>query len=138
MEDTGYDPRAFETAEIVPSFHETYGANLSVAYAAGGMYSTAKDLVLWDRALSRNLLLSQSYQDQIFTPYTKSLFFTYGYGWVIESIRGEPVYSHGGGILGFRSYIVRRPESDQVVVFLCNVEGGNPSILANRIVRELI
>jgi D-alanyl-D-alanine carboxypeptidase len=88
-------------------------------------------------ALSGNLLLSQSYQDKIFTPYTKSSLWGYGYGWVIESIRGEPLYSHAGGVLGFRSFIGRRPESDQVVVFLCNVEGGNAIVLPNRIVRAL-
>jgi D-alanyl-D-alanine carboxypeptidase len=148
IQDTGYAPNLpMET--IVPG-HRGIGASVesappaavSLAYAAGGMYSTARDLMLWERALAENRILSGELTDLLFQEHaTASYASGYGYGWSIgESyIRGTlaPSYSHGGAITGFRSHILRIPEEEGVTIVLCNVLPAAPEILADAITRVL-
>jgi CubicO group peptidase (beta-lactamase class C family) len=47
----------------------------------------------------------------------------YGYGWdITERWFGRSLYSHAGGINGFRSVIMRYPEDRTLVVVLTNME----------------
>lgn len=43
-----------------------------------------------------------------------------GLSWFLESYRGEKAVGHGGGDIGFNSYIILLPERSAAVVVLCN------------------
>ena len=101
----------------------------------GSMYSTVGDLLRWDQALYTEKLVSQKSLDQIFTPNETVYSATrpldrgwysrhkYGYGWdVTQQWFGRKLYSHSGGINGFRSMIMRYPEDRTLVVVLTNME----------------
>ena len=100
-------------------------------YSAGGMYSTAGDLLLWDRALYGNRVLSESSKQRMFTPYVKDNIhgdLGFGYGWMVGTrkmgARNVTVHEHGGNTNGFRSLITRYTEDQRLVVILLNDGGG--------------
>lgn len=104
--------------------------------AAGAVYSTVRDMYLWDRALYTEELLAKSNRELMFTPNqnvpeveaaggrAKSI---YGYGWQITN-RSHPVtnyrvkvISHGGAINGFRAMESRLVGEDAFIIILCNL-----------------
>jgi len=105
--------------------------DMSVAFAAGNIYSTVEDLFLWDQALYTQKLLPANYMDLIFTPHIPAWGQHYGYGWNIGKKRiGNtkdylPVVEHDGGINGFNSLIVRVPSARSSIILLNN-RGGAP------------
>lgn len=133
MQDTGFDV----TAEILKNraagyapqrgggFHNADYIDMSLPYAAGSLYSTARDLYRWDRALYTDKVLTKASKEKMWTPVKNN----YGYGWGINT-RGHKQYSHGGGINGFSTFIARYPDDDAFVVVLSNNQGGNPAPIA--------
>lgn len=105
--------------------------DMSVAYAAGGLYSTAEDLYIWDQALYTEQLLPALFRDKMFEKYASTGGHHYGYGWDVGVLfignTGEKVRTidHDGVINGFTSSIVRMPDSKSSVILLNNT-GGAP------------
>lgn len=103
--------------------------DMSVAYAAGGLSSTAGDLVRWSTALTRGSLLPTTLVTEMETvgiEETDSYGFGYGLGVYVGDVGGDgaplrEVY-HDGGIDGFASYLGRYPEEDLTVIVLSNSE----------------
>ena len=64
----------------------------------------------------------------------------YGLGWRIEEREGLKFVSHGGGINGWRAFVVRVPAKEIFVAVLTNREGGRPRVseLANSIAERLV
>ncbi|MBK9416848.1 MAG: beta-lactamase family protein [Flavobacteriales bacterium] len=52
--------------------------------------------------------------------------FTYGIGLDRKEYRGQQVVFHGGGLAGYRSYLVRVPAHDLVIAITANAEDFNP------------
>ncbi len=71
--------------------------HMSTPYAAGALYSTVGDMLIWDQALYTDKLLSTSSREKMFTPVKGN----YGYGWVIDEVYGHKHIWHNGGIFGF-------------------------------------
>jgi D-alanyl-D-alanine carboxypeptidase len=124
MNDTGYD----HNAAILPKRAAGYSRTLlllanapyidmSWPYAAGALYSTVDDLAKWDQALLAGKLIGPKSYELMLTPGKA----TYGFGWFIRDVDGHKEISHGGGIHGFQSSIIRYPEEKLVVIVLCNV-----------------
>jgi len=102
--------------------------DMSIPYAAGGLYSTVEDLYRWDQALYTDKLLPKDLRDKMFTPFAPlpdTGGFSYGYGWGIGKEGDRPVVSHIGGIQGFSSSIARYPNDKVVVIVLGNREDVN-------------
>lgn len=124
MADTGYDTTA-EVLERRAAGYERTGATLinapyldmSIPHAAGSLYSTTLDLMTWDAALNNRRLLAEENYKRYFTPALSG----YAYGWNIAQRYGVEVISHGGGINGFATTILRVPAQKLVVVALSNV-----------------
>lgn len=93
--------------------------DLSVPFAAGGIRSTAADLVRWHVALSGDTLLPPASRERMVSPEQGG----YAYGWVVEERGDLKLLTHDGGIDGFSSRIVRVPSLDLVIVVLSNTEG---------------
>ena len=134
MKHTGYDNpvriiknRAAGYARTSDGFINAAPISMSTAYAAGALYSTVGDLLLWDQALYTEKLVSRKSLDEAFTPFKSN----YGYGWSIGKRHDRQVIAHGGGIFGFSAYIARYPADRVTVVVLSNVEGAPSGEIAN-------
>lgn len=134
MKQTGYDSpvriirnRAAGYARTNDGLANAAPISMSTAYAAGALYSTVEDLLLWDQALYTEKLVSRKSLDEAFTPFKSN----YGYGWSVGKRLDRQVISHGGGIFGFSSYIARYPADRVTVVVLSNVEGAPSGEIAN-------
>jgi CubicO group peptidase (beta-lactamase class C family) len=125
MHDTGYD----NTKDILPHRASGYifqGGKwqnapylaMTLPYAAGSLYSTVDDLLIWDRALSAGKPLTAASFEKMFTPYLNG----YGYGWGIGNQFGHKQVSHGGGINGFSTQISRFPDEKIAVIVLANMQ----------------
>jgi CubicO group peptidase (beta-lactamase class C family) len=107
---TGYNfikDDKFEAAGIVDS---------SVAYSAGSLYGSIKDLYAWHQALQKNKLLSPTSWKKVYTPFHSK----YALGWQIDTVYGKSVVQHGGGIFGYTSMFKRFPIDDVVIIVLSN------------------
>ena len=134
MMNTGYD----HPERILPKRASGYGIdngvlfnaryqNMSIPFAAGAMYSTVDDFLLWDKALSSGSLLSKRLIETMLSPHVDGE--KYGYGWYVEKdtttdpSRPVTVCSHGGGITQFNNLVVRRIEERILIVLFSNVYG---------------
>ncbi|WP_337041004.1 serine hydrolase [Emticicia sp. 17c] len=99
----------------------------SVVYAAGAIYSSAKDLYKWHQALQQHRLISKTLADKAYTPFKHN----YGYGWIIDSLYHKKIVSHSGGLPGYRSNFVRIIEDDICIVLLNNTEIPGLSMISN-------
>lgn len=110
----------YEAAGVVDS---------SVAYSAGSLYGSVKDLYLWHQALQKNQLLSAASWQQVYTP----LHSKYAFGWQIDTVYGKPVAEHGGGIFGYTSMFKRFPKDDVVIIVLSNNSSPKSQELAGKL-----
>lgn len=94
--------------------------DMLIPYSAGSLYSTTEDLLTWEQALYSEKLLTKKSLDEMFTPFKSN----YAYGWGIGKRFEHPSISHGGGIYGFSTYLVRYPEDRVTVIVLSNVQGA--------------
>ncbi|MGB6152138.1 MAG: serine hydrolase domain-containing protein, partial [Pricia sp.] len=96
---------------------------LNFAKGDGGVYSTLEDLYKWDRILYTDELVSEETMDTIFSPakLNDGKTFDYGYGWFIENTpSGEQIVYHGGGWVGFGTYIYRNTTNNSGFIILTN------------------
>jgi CubicO group peptidase (beta-lactamase class C family) len=101
--------------------------DMTIPYAAGALYSTVEDLYLWDRALYLDKLLPAPLKQQMFTPGMNQ----YAHGWIVKPLklndgaREIATVSHGGGINGFSTLLIRAPERKELVILLDNTSRGD-------------
>ncbi|MGR4866239.1 serine hydrolase [Caulobacter sp. LARHSG274] len=96
--------------------------DMTLPYAAGSLYSTVDDLLVWDRALADGKILTPASRQAMFTDYGHQ----YGFGWKVDADAGHERVGHGGGINGFSTGISRYPKDGVVAVALANY-GASPS-----------
>jgi hypothetical protein len=96
--------------------------DMSWAGGAGALYSTVKDLYIWNEAVFNGRVISEESMTAAFTSarLNSDEKTNYGYGWSLDEYRGYRFISHGGGLHGFTSYIARQPENKVTTVVLCN------------------
>ena len=94
-------------------------------YGAGGVFSTAYDLHLWDRALTHNKLLSKTTLDELFTAFTlnNQKKAPYGLGWQLakSKVVGKLIY-HNGLWTGSRTRFFRYVDHDITVITISNAK----------------
>ena len=146
MKNTGYDhhdtiipKRASGYSKTADGYTNALYLDMSIPYAAGSMYSTVEDLYLWDQALYTDKLLSAQSKALMFKPFLEN----YAYGWVITNAsfkqNDQPVQviTHGGGINGFTTTIVRFPQEKNLIVMLDNTGTGYLDRLSDSIAKIL-
>jgi CubicO group peptidase (beta-lactamase class C family) len=87
------------------------------AYAAGGLLSSAGDLLRFDNALSRGRLVSEDMLRGMRRPRRGN----YGLGWQVTTTFGRRQRNHTGSISGFSSHLAHYDGAITVIV-LSNVE----------------
>jgi D-alanyl-D-alanine carboxypeptidase len=104
--------------------------SMTQPYAAGALVSTVDDLAKWDAALAAGRVVSPGSLAKIFTSYklASGSESGHGYGWQISRFEGRAVQEHGGGIPGFRSYVLRIPSDGVYVAVLSNLAAAEPDM----------
>ncbi len=92
----------------------------SVGWSAGGLVSTAPDLITFARGLFGGALFDDPASLEAMTTRTPNS--AYGLGISLQ----EEFMGHAGYIAGFRSVLNYAPEFDTVVVMLYNHDGADP------------
>lgn len=124
MIDSGYDSSSeiilrrasgYETSQN--GLINTSYLNCSIPYSAGSTYSTTHDLLQWQQKLFDGKVLSPDSLKKMITPFKDD----YGLGLFIQSIHGQKLISHGGGINGFKTFMVYSPEDQSSVIVLNNL-----------------
>lgn len=147
MNNTGYDNssviiknRASGYDKKLNGYVNTGYLDMSIPYAAGSMYSTVRDLSLWDNALYTESLLSKNSINKMFKV---SKHRNYAYGWEVNEIPtselGKKITSinHGGGINGFNSSITRILQ-DKFLIVILNNTGGAPMRALNKGITNIL
>ncbi len=154
MHDTGYyqpddllQKRADGYIPTTTSHTKAPFIDSSVIYAAGAMYSTVRDLFIWDQSFYQHKLISEESTKLVFTPGKGN----YGYGWGVATAAtsevkdflanpasfstGHPEQArlmarHEGGHPGYHSLILREMAGRHLVVLLSNYVGYNLGAIA--------
>ncbi len=115
--------------EIRPYLVESTAGNLSPEWTAGGIVSSASDLVRWARAIRDGELVSPAMHEEAFTYYPPEI----GAGRRSQYLQGisrteafyeeYAAFGHSGGTLGFTAYMYWLEDTDIIVVMLANVGG---------------
>ena len=103
--------------------------SFSVPFSSGSLMSTLGDMLKWQNALNRNLLLSTEETNKAYSRYqlNNGEEFGYGYGWHNKAINKTPAREHGGSIFGFKTMAVYIPENDIYVIGLSNCDCNSPT-----------
>jgi CubicO group peptidase (beta-lactamase class C family) len=91
-------------------------------YAAGGIVSSASDLLIWQKALVEGRVVRPESYTEMTTPgtLTNGEAITYGYGLMIATRNGHKAIFHEGAIDGYLSILVYYPGQDLAIVLLAN------------------
>lgn len=104
--------------------------------AAGMLLSTARDLVLWQMALTTGKVVSAESFGRMRTatilPDGKST--GYGFGLMMDDLEGHTRVQHGGGIFGFNSMLAWYPDDDLHIAVISNGEPINSGKIADDLV----
>jgi CubicO group peptidase (beta-lactamase class C family) len=139
MKDTGYDD---DRSGVVMGYANLAGgvtpqpnANLSIIFAAGALYSTLDDLLIWERALHQGDLLTPASYAQMIADHSPAdtpdergrPHRAWGYGVFANSLgrRVSPGFDerqiyHTGSWSGFRNMMTHQPDQDVTVIVLSN------------------
>jgi D-alanyl-D-alanine carboxypeptidase len=112
--------------EIRPDLVESTAANLSPEWTAGGMVSSAGDLVRWARAIRDGELLGPAMHKELFTYYPPQESgiarqeYMQGVLKINNFYEDRAVFGHGGGTLGFTALMYWFEKTGDILVMLAN------------------
>ncbi len=92
----------------------------STTFSAGGIITTARDLLRWDRVLTGTELLHAQSKTELVQPVHEN----YALGWrtrlngLADSVQ---IHWHSGMVTGYRSCMVRLPEQGYCIILLSNM-----------------
>lgn len=159
MKDTYYfnpsDTVACQSHGYVPSVangwsEKDYGEETFFATRPdGGIYSTARDMIKWEKALANGSVLCDSLIKMAYTPvvsvsesvwcdYQRRPNTFYAMGWFVDKTPGYPVkVYHTGDNGGYQAYLAKFPSADVAVVVLENRNDKDRWYMAKEIDRIL-
>ena len=96
--------------------------SMTIPGAAGAIISNVDDLLTWNTALFGGEIVSLESLEEMTTSFVlnNGESAVYGFGFDVQSLRGQPMISHTGGINGFITYAAYLPESDMYVTVIGN------------------
>jgi CubicO group peptidase (beta-lactamase class C family) len=114
--------RAYGYTNTNGTWERTDQSVTSAVLGDGGIYSSVRDLTMWDHALRKGSLLESETWKLAFTPATATddPNTRYGFGWRISDHRGHRTLWHSGETRGFRNVLIRFPDDRLTVVVLTN------------------
>ena len=129
MADSGYEHGDTPglAAGYASEFEQSAALDMSVPYAAGGLYSSVLDLQRWVDALDADTLVDAAAMQRFVTPLadtTDGGTFGYAYGVSVSDENGHRVVSHSGVINGFSTLLAWYPDDGLTIALLTNREEG--------------
>jgi len=110
-----------------------------VAFSAGGLYSTARDLARWQQVFDRSVVLSASSRTLLSAPAAND--YTCGLRFATRPIgtngSNRQVIFHGGRVPGFATLVMRVPRDGILIVLLNNTDSTRLESMARDIVDVL-
>jgi len=103
-----------------------------------GVYSSVIDLMKWEQALYKNLLVGDSTIKEAFTKGSPKWWRrkdNYGFGWRIPENKDSTVY-HYGWWKGFRNFYIRDMKTKKTIIVLTNKEKGPGSAHIKKILQD--
>ena len=141
MADSGYEHGDTPGLAVgyASAFEEADALDMSVPYAAGGLYSTVLDLQRWVDALDADVLVDAVGMRRFVTPLadTTDPGFDYAYGVFVGDEDGRRVVSHDGGINGFTTQLAWYPDDGLIIALLTNREEGPDLVTTATIAADL-
>ena len=148
MEHSGYDDQSRILKNRAAGYSVRDGqtinadfGDMTVPFAAGGIYSTVEDIFRWNEALTvPGRLLTAHSLGQMFSVYPETTAYgeqNYGYGIVIAHRFGRLLYYHAGGWNGFGSVLQQYPGERLCIVVLENTDHANPVDIGDHIAAAL-
>lgn len=126
--------RAYGYSDRGHAFLRTDQSLTSSTRGDGTVYSSVDDLFTWDQALYTERLVKAETLKEAFTPAVAVDATTgYGFGWFLETKRGERMVWHSGNTMGFTSLIHRFPDKRFTVIVLTNRNDAELTGIVNRI-----
>ena len=126
----------YAAAEAGAPLRDVTRSNPDVAWAAGAMISTLRDIRIWAEALAAGSLLSPALQAerlQTGTLWSEPVYVGYGLG--ILEFGG--LLGHNGGILGYSSWMMHDPETGATLVTVTNLGDTHGGIASDIIFGEI-
>ena len=136
MRDTGYEGQAIPPPGA-QGYERTMDGGLtkadvidmSVPFAAGALYSTTHDLLIWEKALFAGKVVKPEAFARMTTPFKNN----YGFGLVIRDTDGHRQIWHNGGIDGFVADLRTYPDDHLTVIVLGNIATPAPADIASKL-----
>jgi CubicO group peptidase (beta-lactamase class C family) len=113
------------------SLREYYDRSLETG--AGGITSTAGDLLIWNHALSKPGFLSAQSLEAMFTVHPPG---HYGFGWFVQEKPVRLIW-HEGGDPGFATFEARYPDQRLLIVVLANEDDAPVKQISEAIANRL-
>ena len=101
---------------------------------AGSIYSTARDLYKFDRALASGKLLNPETRALMYRQHVPERF---GYGWFLSEQGGKFYPWHAGDMAGYSASLARQTHRDEVVIILANGAATDARELQQKYLRLL-
>jgi D-alanyl-D-alanine carboxypeptidase len=127
LTDTGYEHVESIIPQRVPGYRYRNGKienaaylAMSLPYAAGSIYSTIDDLLIWQRALAAAKPISAASVDLMQRDHGHG----YGFGWGIQRQFSRRQLVHAGGINGFSVVLSHYPDDDLTIILLANIQAA--------------
>lgn len=134
--------RASGYTKVGDAFINAPYINMSIPYAAGGIYATVEDLADWVDLLRAGRFIEPELRDRAWSARTlpDGTRIGYGFGWNVCEIAGQRSVGHGGFINGFTANLEHLPDADITIAVLTNQDSGEPeaTYLVRRIARLLL
>jgi CubicO group peptidase (beta-lactamase class C family) len=105
----------------------------SMETGAGGVYTTAGDMLRWNKVLDSPGLLSAHALELMFTAHPPG---NYGYGWFVEASPRRKLY-HEGGDPGYAAFEARYPDQHVVIIVLSNEDDSPVRDIADALAKHL-
>lgn len=127
LNDTGYEHVETVIPRLTRGYRHRDGGienaayiAMSLPYAAGAIYSTADDLLAWQRALAAEKPIGVQSVALMFADHGHG----YGFAWGIQRQFGRRHFVHAGGINGFSVVLSHYPDDDLSIVVLANIQAA--------------
>ncbi|MDQ3231377.1 MAG: beta-lactamase family protein, partial [Pseudobdellovibrionaceae bacterium] len=107
---------------------------------AGALCSTARDLIVWQKALEDGRVISHDAWQQMKNPINTAAGVPthYGFGTIISAVADHKLIGHSGAVPGFTADSSWYPDSRLHIVVLCNSESTVSAVLSRRLAALLL
>ncbi len=131
--DKHHDNRAYGFKRTRRGYIEVADDKLDYVWGDKGVFSTVKDLAIWDQALYNNKLLPKETMEEAYAYALKNdgSPIDYGYGFRLDTFQNEKLVYHNGWWHGFKTTFRRYPQKQTTLIILNNTNFDLSGLIAS-------